>query len=246
MDKLKKLKDEASKTHEGWGAIRGQRAALERRQQELRGEAGEVEREASAYELLPEHDRPKPDENHSAKRSTIDAELQRLDRLEIEACALKDEAAEELQREVRKLFPAAIERVQEANSEVRDHLADLGQSVVRPYLKLLEAQVVLADADAGLATLQSYLAGGDRRATFQQKNEVKGLLDAGLQDVSDFEILGQIMASIIRWSRRGSSPIEDLWTGEGLPVLDGSVLNDPPHVGDVLQFRARRLPRRAS
>ena len=216
MDTLTKLKNEASRTHAAWGEIRARRSERERELQELHHQAGEAQREAQAFSLLPEHDRPEADAEHPARIADLDAKLGRLDRLEQEAEALKCEAHEELQREVRKLFPAAVENVQATNLYMRDRLADVGQAVVKPYLVFLEAQAALAESDAELATLRSYLAGSDRKAIFRQKSEVKGLLDAGVQDASDLEILGQILTSIIRWSRRGSSPIEDLWTGEDL------------------------------
>ncbi len=245
MDTLTKLNNEASRSHEQWGAIRGRRAERQRALQDLHHKTREAERESEAYSLLPESERPAADVD-PAQIAEIDGELDRLERLEQEACAIKDETAEELQREIRRLFPAAIERVQEANADVRKHLAEMGQAVVQPYLELLGSQTALAEADAALISLQGQLGGSDRKLRNRQQNAVRGVLDGGLQDASDAEILGEILASVLKWSRRGSSPIEDLWMREGLSMEKGSVFHELPHIPDVIQLRNRRLTRRAS
>ena len=196
MDQLRNLKDRASETHVQWGSIRGQRSERERELQELRHQARDAERESEAYSLLPDADRPEPDVAYPTRIAEVDAELSRFERLEIEAEAMKNEAHEELQREVRKTFPGRVQAVQRANADVRKHLEALGEAALEPYLQYVRARTVLAEADADLAALQAEL-GGDRRAKNRQQNEVRSLLDAGLVDATDLEILGQFVLSML-------------------------------------------------
>ena len=58
MNKLMKLTNRASAAHERWGQIRRERSDLVRRQEGLRDEADEFDRESAAFALLPEHERP--------------------------------------------------------------------------------------------------------------------------------------------------------------------------------------------
>lgn len=245
MDKLTELAEEAGRTHAKWGEVRAQRAERERALQDLRHRAGEAERECDAFSLLPEGDRPDSDTDHPARIAEIDAELGRLERLEIEAEAMKDEAREEHKREVRRQFPGRVAAVQEANINQRENLKEMGRAMVPLYLKFLEVRAVLARADADLAALQGQL-GGDRKAKMRQQNEVRSLLDAGLVDASDYEIVGQSVVTMFDWTRLGSSPLEHFWAENGASRLPGSVEHSTPNLSDIIQLQTRRFPRRAS
>ena len=245
MDVLTQLKNEASRTHAAWGEIRGRRAEREKSLQDLRHKAGEAARESEAFSLLPESHRPASDADQPTRIADLDAELVRLAQLETQAELAKNESAARKQVEVKRQFPVKIKAVQEANADMRRHLAAMGEAALEPYLQFVRARVLLVEADAALNELQAEL-GGDRRAKNRQQAEVRSLIDAGLADATDQEITGQSVVNMIDWTRLGSSPLEDFWTEQGLPTPPGSVMFGGPNVSDMLQLRDRRFRRRSA
>lgn len=247
VDELRRRLDEAQERKNE--LHQAEQEALQRRE-EAKAEADRYERQAAQKEEEAEAGKLRPDWN-SSQATAVKASATRL----------KDkarEAREEHQQVKTELEEAEAEQERLAEQLAPKLTARTGEALeelVEAYAALIEAESPLPEVyrDRLLPAQERW---GHRRreldrvlglanASQRQRREVRDYLKEKIHDAPAAARFGFLIADVLSWSRRGSSPVLEVWQEVGVAEREGSILHHPPIQApdDTLhRLRAGRLP----
>lgn len=199
---------------------------IERMEKELR--LAKIEAQSAA--LLPGYEVPN-DSPPEAERLEAELEGIRLERTRYEEELHELEGR--LRRKVHDAIPGQIAEVEECLEALvlaYEQLVSGGEPLPVAYRRVLaEAQVFEEEKAVLDRLLTTPVAHEDPALWERQKSEAWAYLRGCVRDVSMEARLGFVLADLMRWVRKGSSPFQHWLRDEfDLPALEGSVLGSAP------------------
>lgn len=245
MDRLTELKERKREADEAFASAVQARADRERQVRELDAERESVAAEATASALLPGGGSATVEARSRVRE--IEEELERLREAEQRAREAKETAAAALADEAERRVPEAVEAIEDATGDERAALTDLAEAVLPLFGEVYAAREARREARRELHGLLALRGGGGREAArmrSRQERELRAHLRSLLADATEEEALGWILAQVLGWLRRPTSPVRDLLEERGIPSVDAaSVLYSRPVAAeDVHLLRDGTLP----
>lgn len=245
MDKLAALKERKREADLAYQEAVQARADRERAVRDLEAEREAVASDATATALLPGGSTAA--EAARSRVAEIDEELERLRDAEEAAREAKEAATAALAAEAERLVPEAVEDVEAATRAEREALAALADVVLPAFEEVVAAREARSEARRDLDRLLAHRNGGGQEAArtrSRQRRALRSHLRDLRRDATEKEALGWLVARLLGWLRKPTSPVRDLLAERGIPPVDSaSVLYARPIAPEeVHRLRDGTLP----